>query len=337
MSYIKANRRIILSIIVPVYKVENYVEQCLSSILNEYTIHLPIEVIVVNDGTPDNSMEIVYKFTKYAILKIINQHNQGLSVARNTGLTNSIGEYVWFIDSDDWLVDGAINRVMNILASEDTPDVIAMGLIWKYGDERNNWVDISIGKDLYIDGKSYLEKRLASGAIQRFIIRSSILNNNNVCFYPNILHEDGIFGKQIIYLATSIIVLKEPLYYYRQRQDGSIMHSLTIKSGYDIITVHKQLIHFCNTVVKEQDRDWFRLLALDTLVCAISFIIHLRRTEGFKKFLKESKHYRQEECNYCMYGNGIKVMLKCFCLKYFPIQQYYIIKIIDFIRNRIFK
>ena len=94
----------ILSIIIPIYNVEQFIAQCIESI---YSQHFPLErfeVIAVNDGTPDHSMDIVKRFAaKYSNLQIINQENKGLSVARNTGMQYAKGDYVWFIDSDDWL------------------------------------------------------------------------------------------------------------------------------------------------------------------------------------------------------------------------------------------
>ena len=91
----------ILSIIIPVYKVEKYVRKTLESVFSENFSDNEVEVIVVNDGTPDRSMDIVNEFVSHKSLRIINQENQGLSGARNTGIKAAKGKYVWFVDSDD--------------------------------------------------------------------------------------------------------------------------------------------------------------------------------------------------------------------------------------------
>ena len=107
---------ILLSLIIPVYKVEAFIYQCLNSIFSQITENNSIELIIVNDGSPDNSMSIVEELTKdKPHITIVNQQNQGLSVARNTGLSHAKGEYVWFIDSDDWLLPNAIEDVLNYI------------------------------------------------------------------------------------------------------------------------------------------------------------------------------------------------------------------------------
>ena len=103
-----------LSIIVPMYNVEKYIQRCLSSIINNKGFLENCELIVVNDGTKDNSESIARKIIEgLPNTQIIVQENQGLSAARNTGLSRAIGEYVWFIDSDDWIEPDAIKSLMN--------------------------------------------------------------------------------------------------------------------------------------------------------------------------------------------------------------------------------
>ena len=106
----------LLSIIIPVYNVERYIVETLESILSQNTFPFTYEVIVVNDGTPDHSMEIVERY-RYSFdnLTIINQENQGLSCARNSGLKIAKGDYVWFIDSDDSIPQDAFESLFPYL------------------------------------------------------------------------------------------------------------------------------------------------------------------------------------------------------------------------------
>lgn len=102
----------LVSIIIPIYNVEQYIEQCFTSIYAQDISEDIFEVIAVNDGTPDNSMSIVKTIaSQHKNLVIINQENQGLSVARNTGLDHAKGEYIWFVDSDDWLTKDSLSLV----------------------------------------------------------------------------------------------------------------------------------------------------------------------------------------------------------------------------------
>lgn len=123
-----------LSIIVPMYNVEKYIQRCLSSIINNKGFLENCELIVVNDGTKDNSESIARKIIEgLPNTQIIVQENQGLSAARNIGLSRAIGEYVWFIDSDDWIEPDAIKSLMNEIDKEY--DVIQFGYNNVYYDK----------------------------------------------------------------------------------------------------------------------------------------------------------------------------------------------------------
>ena len=100
-----------LSVIIPVYKVEKYINQCLQSFrLNNFDSER-YEIIIVNDGTPDKSMDIVDEYINILPIKIVNQDNMGLSKARNKGLSIATGDYIWFVDSDDWITPNALITV----------------------------------------------------------------------------------------------------------------------------------------------------------------------------------------------------------------------------------
>lgn len=123
----------LVSIIIPIYNVEQYIEQCFTSIYAQDISEDIFEVIAVNDGTPDNSMSIVKTIaSQHKNLVIINQENQGLSVARNTGLDHAKGEYIWFVDSDDWLTKDSLSIVLDTIISYPKIDVFATVLMMQY-------------------------------------------------------------------------------------------------------------------------------------------------------------------------------------------------------------
>ena len=127
---------IILSIIIPVYNVEKYVRKTLESIFESALPKSELEVIVVNDGTKDNSMSIVNEFAaKFDNLRVINQENQGLSGARNTGLKAAHGKYVWFVDSDDWVESGILEHLVKRLRVSD--DDVQMYKLREYDEQGN--------------------------------------------------------------------------------------------------------------------------------------------------------------------------------------------------------
>lgn len=221
--------KIKLSIIIPVYNVEKYIRKCLDSIFSQDVDNSLYEVIVVNDGTPDNSVSIIHEFTdKYPNCRLVNQKNQGLSVARNTGLDVSCGKYIWFVDSDDWLFPRSLSTILNYI-EKYKPNVISSILIKTYPNR--NDVDISIlpNETKLITSYDYL-LGYPVGASQRYIICKELMDRYNLRFYPGILHEDGEFGPRLICAANKILVIKEGLYAYFQRGTGSIMSSWSLKN-----------------------------------------------------------------------------------------------------------
>ena len=105
-----------LSIIIPVYNVEKYIEKCLLSCIKQDISYEDYEIVVVNDGSPDNSITIVERIAKdYSNIRIINQENQGLSGARNTGMKHAKGNYIWFVDSDDYIEENCLGRIVSYL------------------------------------------------------------------------------------------------------------------------------------------------------------------------------------------------------------------------------
>ena len=104
----------LLSIIIPVYKVEAYVEQCLRSCVEQETLSPDdYEIVVINDGTPDNSWPICERLAEtFPQIRLFTQPNSGVSVARNKGINEAQGDFVWFVDSDDWIEPGCLSKMM---------------------------------------------------------------------------------------------------------------------------------------------------------------------------------------------------------------------------------
>lgn len=143
-----------LSIIIPVYNVESYIDECLHSVTSQKDFK-DYEIVIVNDGTLDNSMEIVDCYRrKCNNIKVIHQKNSGLSIARNTGLKHASGEYVWFVDSDDWIVEDAISYLHPLLCKG--ADVLAFPLNLVRNTSECN--DLNINQCYQLSGSAYLYK-----------------------------------------------------------------------------------------------------------------------------------------------------------------------------------
>lgn len=243
----------ILSIIIPIYKVERYIRTCLESILTQIDNQQNIELILINDGTPDRSAEIAESIIKdFKFAKINAQSNQGLSVARNNGLKCASGEYVWFIDSDDSICPESIKGIIDSLKRK--PDLLQLNYQYTYEDGR---VPVSVIPDIDYDiiksGKDVIAKKCLPVPAQFTIYRRQFLIENELLFMPGILHEDSEFKPRATYLAKKIMWHKPIVYNYLQRQSGSITSQYKLKNGLDSLKGNDSLHSFYKSRVAEKD------------------------------------------------------------------------------------
>lgn len=282
----------ILSIIIPIYNVEPFVHRCLESIYMQSVSIDTYEVIIVNDGTPDKSMDIVAGFVeKHTNLVVINQENQGLSLARNNGLEVAKGEYVWFVDSDDWIETNCLRSLYGIL-NRYAPDVCSMPLKWSYPNPRNDKLDFSAEKTHMMGGKDYLYSIFPKSASPRFLLKRNFLAQYNIKFYPKLLHEDLVFGFTIFFWCKKVLVLNESFYYYRVRESGSIKSTWKRKNSEDLIIGHKLLKEFeKNYISDKKERLKFENKIFNILSHSIDLAMKDWISADFKAFYSKNKNY----------------------------------------------
>ncbi len=238
---IKSN--LLLSIIIPVFNVEKYIKKCIISCIHQNILPQLYEIIIVNDGTLDKSMTIVDEISKqYQNIKVLNQINQGLSVARNTGLSKAKGKYVWFVDSDDSIVENCLKGIVESLKS--APDILQIQYQLVYEDGRS----VKTVESTKIEGIKTGEEVLLAGGLptpaQFSIYRRDFLLSNNLRFFPGIYHEDVEFKPRAIYFAERIKSHNAIVYNYLQRATGSITSNYKLKNGLDSIIVCQNLYSF---------------------------------------------------------------------------------------------
>jgi glycosyltransferase involved in cell wall biosynthesis len=285
-----------MSIIIPVYKVEKYIRKCLESVFKQDIPPDTYEIIIVNDGTPDNSMSIVHEFAnKYTNLTIINQENQGLSMARNNGLDIAHGEYVWFVDSDDWIKENCLNKIIGLIEQYKF-DILSMPLLCTHDECNEGKEDISIKDSVLLIGKKYLFSDYPFAPTQRLILKRKFIIENNLKFYPKIFHEDTLFGPPTIFLANKIYMLNKSLYYYRQRQDGSIMSSWKIKNSNDLVFGYNVLKSFeSQYILDKSDKEKFNDVIITSLLCSILFAKGHWKSKDFKIFYSQNVNFIRKE------------------------------------------
>lgn len=254
---------IILSIIIPVYNVEKYVRKTLESIFESTLPKSGLEVIVVNDGTKDNSMSIVNEFAaKFDNLKIINQENQGLSVARNTGLKAARGKYVWFVDSDDWVEYDSLPFLLKHL--EYSEKDVLMFKIREYDEEgrillerffhdNKNEEQVS-GTDVVLYQKKY---GVDITPMQQFVISRDFLLSNKLFFVPDIYHEDKEFAPRMLINAKKVAIIPKVIYCYLRRSNGSITTDETLfkKRCLSKIEIYRRYRIFSEGLVQSKDKE----------------------------------------------------------------------------------
>lgn len=324
------SRKIELSFIVPVYKVEKFLDECLKSIIEQdFTDY---EIILVDDGSPDKCPALCDFWAEHnEQIKVIHKENGGLSDARNAGLKVSQGRYVWFVDSDDWLKSNAATILKEAMFLYPDSDVYSTPLSYYMdGDFKKN--DFSADVKYPLSGVDYVNMKLPTGANQRFIIKRQLLIENYITFYKGVIHEDGPFGYLLMYFAKSVVCLSQPIYCYRQRND-SIMHSLSIRTSYDSIKNHKKLMAFCAQYVDEERKSWFMVLCSTILISSYTFVTHLFNTNDFKNFEDENRLYVINEIKKVipLCHSKKKMVYRMFCFE--PKQTS---RLINYISNKLF-
>ena len=226
-----------ISIIVPVYNVEEYLEECLTSIQNQ--TFTDIEVILVNDGSSDRSKEICERYCQQdSRFKLINQKNQGLSAARNRGVIESIGEYIMFVDSDDVVKENIVEVLLSYM-KEDV-DLVECNLTQNKEElQKNKPIRVVFeGNSPESIIKCLAFKEVKFCAFTKLYRREIV---EKVPFLEGVIYEDIYTGMNYLKYIRKMVAVDLKGYYYRVRPN-SIMTKSFNKKNLDIITVGNKLI-----------------------------------------------------------------------------------------------
>lgn len=248
-----------LSIIVPLYNVEKYIEKCLLSCLNQDIPQSDYEIIVVNDGSPDGSLAIAERIAATATnITIISQNNGGLSAARNTGLKYAKGEYVWFVDSDDWIESNCLQQLVTTLYDERLDALVINGVRVINGYNKKN--PPRAYTDRILSGKEFLKCTIVNCAAVITIYRKDILFSNNISFKTGIFHEDAEFTPRA-YFFVQKIAIKNYHFYYNLLNPSSITQTINPKKGFDLLKVAYSLHTFQQGILDEDNSYYNKYIA----------------------------------------------------------------------------
>lgn len=244
----------ILSVIVPVYRVEAYLDTCIQSVItqNEFVNGLA-ELILVDDGSPDNCGAICDRYAKeHAHITVVHKENGGLSDARNCGIRAARGRYVQFLDSDDYLVPNALQRILSLL--EQQPDV----LIFRHteidavtGAKQDCTDTLDTETVARLSGEALLEYvvtgRQYDWYATRNVVNKQFLTENELYFENGRVFEDALWTPQLYYHARTARYLNEPLYAYLVNRQGSIVRGVSQKNYEDKLFVLESTEQFCRS------------------------------------------------------------------------------------------
>lgn len=284
------------SIILPIYNVEKYLSACIDSVLSQ--TFKDYEIILVDDGSKDSSPQICDNYSeKYDFIKTIHKSNGGLSDARNVGLKRAKGEYIFFLDSDDYLIDeNVLIRIVKALGDEQ--DVAAFKFI-KWFESNGQLSTCKFSYNLDTKGKSasqiYLElidRDAYYNSAWSKVVKRSLLVDNNIEFERGLLGEDNDWYYKVVTQVKTLSLIDEPLYVYRQRS-GSITKTSTNKNLEHLLWIIEKWMNYVNDGELTENKMVIRNSLAKQYCHAIIGYANLSHPEEFYEKLKSYNYLLQ--------------------------------------------
>lgn len=246
----------LISVIVPVYQVRDYIQECIESIRKQ--TYENIEIIIIDDGSTDGSGELCdHEAKKDSRIRVIHQNNRGLSMARNIGITNAKGEYIALVDSDDWVDINYLNNLYALLKKYDADIAVC--------DYTRKTFNIQSGHDYVITSEQMLKewhgkrKRIETVCWNK-LYKKSILGNANENIFPaGKEHEDIYTSHLFVERADKIAITDNKLYFYRKRKNSITSDTLRIrdKINQELEAQKERMKYFKDN---KYYLSWFRLM-----------------------------------------------------------------------------
>lgn len=300
-----------VSVILPVYNMENYLKRCLDSILNQTFIDF--EIIIINDGSIDNS-EIICN--EYALqdnrIKVITTKNRGLSSARNLGIDKSNGKYIIFCDSDDWIEKNAIEILVNAIEFNNC-DMAICGYKMDFVGEKDNSISINCKNKMYesidefMKEYSFYRSNYLFGFVWNKIFRTSIVKKNKIYFEKNVFCEDLYFVFKFIPKCKRINSINAKLYHYMHQSNNTLSKKKKdeFKVMNDIYDRTKSFLIVSNSY--EYNKEYLNSTYIESMIAYImnyvmnneniysnmkNIYLEMRLIDAFKDFKSEKMFYK---------------------------------------------
>lgn len=325
-----------LSIVVPIYNVGNYLEKCVESLINQ--TNKDYEIILVNDGSTDNSLEICNKYINIKYIKLINKNNGGLVNARKCGAKIAKGKYISCVDGDDWVSNNFVEEIIKGIKEYDS-DVICF-----------NYFEVKEGKEHLIN--KYNFRNLDRNQIEKEIFCNLIQGKDASYFKPNLwgkafkielyrkaqnkiddsikIGEDGACTIPIIYRSKSILFLDKCLYFYRIN-NSSMTRSKNVFDPYGPMKVSISIANNININDFDFYEQLYRKIVHDLFSTVLTQFNKEKKYKEIKKEIKDiiSNEFYKNAIDKCTFDGSIAAKLIKFSMKYkliFVIYIWYLLK-----------
>lgn len=288
-----------ISVIVPVYNVENYLSRCLDSLISQ-TLR-DIEIICVNDGSTDKSLVILRDYAqKDSRIKVINQENTGVSVARNNALEVAIGEFIGFVDSDDWVSPDFYENLYNG-AVENNAEIACSNIIKTFENKKES--NFLMYKKMQVS--ETISDKLEVARIPEFnyiwnrIYKREALIKNNIKFLESNLFEDALFSLKALTLLGKMVTVKKGAYYYFDNKNSLTNNSNLLKTDFlkncrrirEYIQENHLVWKFLN-IYPYYRKDVIKIFGIPTIVVKKNFVVDKIYLFGFIK-IAEITHVKR--------------------------------------------
>ena len=298
----------LISIIIPVYNVEKYLKQCLNSIINQTYNNL--EIILIDDGSTDNSGNICDYYSKIDNrIYVIHKENEGQSIARNLGIKLAKGEYIGFLDSDDWIEEDMYSFLFENIEKHKA-DIISCSLFFEYQSKtivprkENDNIIIFDKNNKNNLVRNFLLHKIYDGAVWNKLYKRKLFNN--IIFPINQYYEDNFIVFDLLNAAKKIILTNKVFYHYRQH-DNSTTKSFSPKKYIDDMKAIKHNIK----VIKKNYPEFIKLAEQEKLLCYFKWLdiiifsndYNIKYISFFQKQIK--KHF-----SLMLFANNINSKMK---------------------------
>lgn len=280
-----------ISIIIPVYNVKQYLEQCVESIIQQN--YVDYEILLIDDGSKDGSSQLCDIIANQDDrISVFYQKNKGVSKARNIGLENCTGEYILFVDSDDYLWEGILEKICQIAKEHKNPEIIGFQHLVGENETR---AYLDIRNEMVFSGETYLSqvwKNYNFIPVWKYCYNRQFVEINKFKFFEGIKNEDELWTPTVLVNATRVIFLNTPGYYYRSRQ-GSIMKELNTKDrakAYPIIGLELFRIFSKNQIENKKVKRFYEQKGITFLLKGMLYQIRLGDMTAYETLYNNSKY-----------------------------------------------